>query len=41
MYFSEIADCGKKCETGNPSNLGLILEDITALIEVLIISINH
>jgi len=39
MHSDQIAYAGKKSVDGTPLNLGGILEHITALIEVLIISI--
>jgi hypothetical protein len=39
MYFAQIAYAGKKSVDGTPLNLVGILEHVTALIEVLIISI--
>ena len=41
LPFGWIADFGKKSVVGTPSNLGLILEDITNIAEVQIVSINH
>ena len=33
LYFCNFAVAGKKSEVGTPSNLGVILENITVLIE--------
>ena len=40
-YGFRKSDNGKQSKIGNPSNSGLILEHITALTEVRILSINH
>ena len=39
--YCRITGTGKKCETGEPDNLGLILKHITILVEVRIVSIYY